>query len=633
MTDDRYHKYHEENLQAANVSANRNDTLSKQAGASFALASGSGGILSPDKVQADFEQLGAAVGLDKSGIAGTLKSARKFGENNPRTLNGQISANGSKPPPGKDKRRSFKLEPIYTELAKYAEDHGGPESELIRHGWTVGTYKGRPCFIVPHEDGVNRARFTDGQNPKWLPMASGYTPCWYKFQPAIEMAAKHPSKTVVITNGQPSAIFGQYHGIPAMAQTDGEGKPFTDINLRRLQDAIKAHDLQVCLAYDGDDAGREATTQKTKQLKANGIIPSVVYFGGDTGFDLADYCKKAKQNSMTWLLKLAAFSRRNVETVMTGRKLADEFEQSLKWPAKSMPPGEMVIVPMKRLHRLGGFAAMLHPAMMTEIIAPSGGGKTTFMETWVDEFRKIGLHTLWYSPEWSPKVMHLRSIQRHGGGNSDVYWKNVLWHKEVELGIPENQREGAPLSIASDAGKQALRINEQVRKWPGEIHCFQSPAVTEIILSEMTGRLQYLRRMNVRVGVAFFDYAQLLHTVTEEAGRNSYEIIISKIKTWCKDNWIHAVIGSQVTKELARRCIEQGRLLGKYDSTWVAPNEFGLVISSNIVYDGKDIATGQPLKTNKAKISVCKNNTGQEGIIHMVTDFKRLRWLDKGWQI
>jgi hypothetical protein len=624
-----YTKYHEDNLSQARVHANRNNELNGNAGASFQLAYGSNGLLSPDKVQADYESLGVDIGLDKSAVKATIKSAQRFGKDNPRTLN----TNGSQPPTQKQSV-DLKLAPVYSELGEYAKAHGVPESEFIRFGWEVGTHDNRPCFILPHEDGIKRARFIDGNQPKWKPIGkTGGKRCWYGFKRAIKMAIASKHKTIVITNGQPSVIAAQFHGVPALAQTDGEGNEIQNDLLRRLQTELDKHKLKVCLAYDGDKAGREATKQKTKQLKANGIMPQVVMFGGDDGFDLADYCKRAKKDSLQWLLNLAKFSRREVETVMTGRTLADEFEQSLKFPGKSVMPGEMVVTPMKQLHDLGGYAKALHPAMMTEIIAPSGGGKTSFMETWVDEFRKSGLHVLWYSPEWSPMVMHLRSIQRHGGINADMYWDNVLWHKEAELDIHESQRKGVPLSLTSDAGKAALAVNNTIKRWPGEIHCFQSPAVTETILEQMTARLQYLRRLGVRVGVAFFDYAQLLHTVSEEAGRNSYEIIVSKVKTWCKDNWIHGVIGSQVTKELARACIDKGRLLGKYDSTWVAPNEFNLILSLNIVYDGKDIMTGEPVKTNKAKINVCKNSTGQEGVKKMVTDFKRLRWLDKDWRI
>ncbi len=623
MTDTLAQQWHQTNLaDFAASNGNRNINLNSQALKSFGLALGNQ-ELSIATVESDYTAAGKALQMTDSEVVATLHSALKGAT--ARAIDSHTQQSASPAPV------DLKLAPTYSALADYAEAHGVPESAFLKANWELGTHDERPCFIVPHEDRIKRARFIDGNNPKWKPIGKNIKPCWYGFKSAVSMAVASEHKTIVITNGQPSVIAAQYHGVPALAQTDGEGKLLQAALLKRLQTALDAHGLKVCLVYDGDKAGRDATVQKTKQLKANGIIPSVVMFGGDSGFDLADYCKKAQSNSLKWLLKLAAYSRRDIEVVVTGRTMAAEFEQSLLFPTKHMPPGEMVITPMKQLHRLGGFAKMLQPGIMTEIIAPSGGGKTSFMETWVDEFRKRGLHTLWYSPEWSPRVMHLRAIQRHGGINADVYWDNVLWNKEIELGIAEGQREGKPLSLQSDAGKSALKINEIIRKWPGEIHCFQSPAVTETILEHMTERLQYLRRCNVRVGVAFFDYAQLLRTKEIEPSKNSYELIVALVKTWCQDNWIHGVMGSQVTKELARACIDRGRLLGKYDSTWVAPNEFGSILSLNIVYDGKDVKTGEPLKTNKAKINVCKNNTGQEDVVRMVTDFPRLRWLDKKW--
>ena len=625
-------QWHKNNLaDFAASNGNRNINLNSQALKSFGLALGNQ-ELSVTTVESDYTAAGKALQMTDSSVKATLRSALKAASARTVDSNGQQPA--SKAPV------DLKLAPTFSALADYAEAHGVPESAFIKAKWELGEfphgdYKGQPCFIIPHEDGIKRARFLKPSatgDTKWLPIGkTGGKSCWYGFNSAVSIAVASEHKTIVITNGQPSVIAAQYHGVPALAQTDGEGKLIQADLLKRLLTALATHKLKVCLVYDGDKAGRDATRQKTKQLKANGITPSAVMFGGNSGFDLADYCKKAQSNSMKWLLKLAAYSRRDIEVVVTGRKMADEFEQSLKFPLQYMPPGEMVITPMRQLHRLGGFAKMLQPGIMTEIIAPSGGGKTSFMETWVDELRKRGLHILWYSPEWSPRVMHLRAIQRHGGINADLYWDNVLWNKESELGIAETERKGKPLSIKSDAGKSALKINEIIRNWPGEIHCFQSPAVTETILEHMTERLQYLRRCNVRVGVAFFDYAQLLRTKEVEPSKNSYELIVALIKTWCQDNWIHGVMGSQVTKELARACIDKGRLLGKYDSTWVAPNEFGSILSLNIVYDGKNIKTGEPLKTNQAKINVCKNNTGQEGVIRMVTDFPRLRWLDKSW--
>lgn len=528
------------------------------------------------------------------------------------------------------------LAPTYTALEDYALAHGVPVSAFQEAKWTEGIHNGRPCLFVPHEDGIVRVRFLDGEQPKWLPikpdgMTDKIVPCWYGFKRAIDMAKEADHKTLALCNGQPSVITAQYYGIAALAQTDGEGKKIEQPLLKRLLAAVKEHELKIIVAMDGDDTGRNATKDRQAQLQANGIQVSIVYFGGDDGYDLADYCKQHKTDIITKLIKLSKYNERELTPVVTGKELAFDFETMIRFPTKSLPTGEMVITPMKGLHEWGGLATMLLPGMMTEVMGPSGGGKTSFMETWLDVLRQRGFESLWYSPEWIPKTMHYRTLQRYGGAYADDIWASVLWHKEQANGIPESKREGRPLKYNSKAGQLALKTNSVIRKWPGDIHCFQSVAVTETVLEDMSKRLHRLRRDDKRIGVAFFDYAQLLHTVTEEAGRNSYEIIISKIKQWSKENCIHSIVGSQVTKEKARQCIDQGRLMGKYDSHWVAPNEFNLILSLNIQYDGVDPITQEPVKTNRAIVNVCKNSTGQEGTVQMVTDFPHLRWIDKRW--
>ena len=627
---------HAQNLMefGATANGNRNQQLNTQAIKSFALALGDDN-LSVTQVQSDFMAAAKALGLAENEITSTLKSALSGA--NPRE---PFSANGKQPTQTMSKD-NLMLAPTYTALEDYALAHGTPVTAFEAAKWREGVkpsgkYQGAKCLIVPHEDNVERVRFLDmseTDDTKWMPIGSGHKPCWYGFNKAVTKAVASKHKTLVLCNGQPSVITAQHYGIPALAQTDGEGKLIETPLLKRLLAATTEHKLKMIIAMDGDETGRKSASDRQAQLQANGIPVQTAQFGGDDGYDLADFCKDYKQDAFVRLQRLARFSNRTLAPIVCGKELTIKFEHMLKWPTKTLPPGEMIITPMAQLHSLGGLAKMLQPAMMTEVIGPSGGGKTSFMETWIDLLRQAGYDLLWYSPEWSPLVMHLRTIQRHGGACADAIWDSVLWYKEQADGIPEGQRKGHPMKPDSDAGRKALLINEEIKtKWPGDIHCFQSDAVTETILEQMTGRLQILRRHGRKVGIAFFDYAQLLHTVTEIAGRNSYEIIVGMIKRWCIANHIHAVIGSQVTKEVATQAIAKKRLLGKYDSSWVAPNEFNLILSLNIVHDGVDEITQAPIKTNRALINVCKNSTGREDVIQAVTDFKHLRWIDKEWE-
>ena len=142
-------------------------------------------------------------------------------------------------------------------------------------------------------------------------------PCWYGFNRAVDMAAKSKSKTIVLCNGQPSVITAQHYDIAALAQTDGENKKITKPLLKRLLDVTKEHKLKVMLAYDGDDTGRAATKLIQKQLQDNKVTVSIVQFGGDSGYDLADYCTQHKTGVMGKLLRLASYSARSTQPVLS----------------------------------------------------------------------------------------------------------------------------------------------------------------------------------------------------------------------------------------------------------------------------------------------------------------------------
>ena len=284
--------WHAENLMAFSYAANgnRNDLLNEKAFDSFRLALNDESKLSVAQVQSDYSAAAVALGLDKNEIQKSIQSALAGAKAKPRNL----SIN--RPLTPKISKSDLMLAPTYTALEDYALAHGVPVSAFQEAKWTEGIHNGRPCLFVPHEDGIVRVRFLDGEQPKWLPikpdgMTDKIVPCWYGFKRAIDMAKEADHKTLALCNGQPSVITAQYYGIAALAQTDGEGKKIEQPLLKRLLAAVKEHELKIIVAMDGDDTGRNATKDRQAQLQANGIPVSIVYFGGDDGYDLADYCK------------------------------------------------------------------------------------------------------------------------------------------------------------------------------------------------------------------------------------------------------------------------------------------------------------------------------------------------------
>jgi len=626
--------WHESNLQKfRNASnGNRNVQLNTLALKSFSLALGCD-YLSQSKVESDFTEIAKILQMDDSSVKGTLRSAlsaatpHEFYDNGGNDNNYKHDDNS---------KASLAVTPVYTALEDYALAHGVPVSAFEHAKWTegefpYGQYKGVDCFLVPHEDGIVRARIkdpTETNGTKWLPikpqgMKETITPCWYGFNSAVSMASKAAHKTIVICNGQPSVIAAQYHGIAALAQTDGENKLITDKLIKRLLAAIKEHSLKIIVAFDGDNTGREATAKILKQLRDNGVEVRAVYFGGNDGYDLADYCKQHKTSSMRRLIELSRYGQKKLSPVVSRSQLAANAHGMLTSPKENIPSGEMMIVPMKSFHKLGGYAEILEPGKMTMVLAPSGGGKTSFMECWSDHWNVLGYDTLFFSPEWTPNSLHRRSIQRYSGISTDDIRKHILYTSEVERGVLEAHRHGVEIVKGTDKYNKYLQTNERIATWPGQLHVLQGQTVTSEILEDMSNTIWQLRRDGRRVGAAIFDYAQILHTDQEENAKNSYEIICSEIKDWCGEMEIHAIIGSQPTKTRAEESKRNNKPLNEYDSMWVRPDTANLVIALHITYDEID---GQLTKTNTGLANVCKNSEGQEGQIKMKTNFKHLAW-------
>jgi energy-coupling factor transporter ATP-binding protein EcfA2 len=624
MNKDKIIEYHNENVSvfAGSANGNRNAQLNKQAMASFQLSELHPSELSQSRVEADYTAKAKALGLSESEIKATLASALRGAKDKPRQDTGHTSTNHS------NKAVDLTLAPVYSKLAEYAKAHGVTAQVFKDAGWKQATHDGRVCLQVPCEDDINRLRFLDGQQPKWKPERSGVKPVWYGFERAVDMA-KSGDKTLVLCNGQPSVVVAQHFGIAAIAQTDGEGKYIEKVLLLRLKAAIVSNSLKVIIAMDGDDTGREWSAKRSKQLTANGIKHRIVNFGGDDHYDLADYCRDTQTDILKKLSRLASYSDKQVQPVVSRRELASVVLGTVLEPEKYVSAGELLVVPFKSFHQYGGFAYMLEPGKMTEILAPSGSGKTSFMETWNDAWNMKGIDTMFFSPEWKPISIQHRAIQRYSGISTIVIKQHIQWHTEAERGIPEAQRMGSPIVEGSDLYKRYLAENKKISRWPGIAYCFQGQKLTEGILTAMTNQLYLLRRRGRRVGVAFFDYAQLLHTVVEENGRNSYEIICGMIKRWCIEHDIHAIVGSQPTKAVGDNSKQTGKLLGKYDSMWIRPDEFNLIITLNIKHN----KVGDEYKPTPYAIAhIAKNNEGQEGVsAKLTTNFRHLCWMDEQW--
>jgi len=619
-------RWHEENLATFRSASNgsRNETLNIQALKSFGLALGDDN-LSISQVESDYTSAATSLMMPSNEVKATLESALSAAS--PHHI-----FDIQQPQHEQVDKSDLLIAPVYTALDDYAKAHGVSTQVFVDAQWTEGEHGGRKCLLVPHEDDMVRARFLDGDDPKWKPIQTGVTPCWYGFSKAVSKARAAKHKTIVLTNGQPSVVVGQHYGVPALAQTDGEGKPLQKLLLRSLQDAIKEHGLKVIVAMDGDDTGRKATKSKLEKLKSNGIRAKSVYFGGHDGFDLADYCKLHGENSMKELIKLSKYGGESKALTVTSDDITNSTHGILVAPGENITPGEKLIFPFKRFHNLGGYVYFCEPGKMAMVLAPTGCGKTSLMETFSDFWNTKGYDTWWYGREWTPQGMRFRAIQRYSNVvTTDMITEHIVHASEIDRGIPAKYHYGKPIAKGTQAYNEYLQANELIDSWPGKLTVMDGHKTIEHVIEDMSTNIWKARREGRQVGCAFFDYAQILDTGSELINQTKYEKICGILEEWAQQMSIHVMVGAQPTKSRGLQVKTTNELLNEYDAMWIRPDPFKVVITLNIRHI--DNGAGEREKTPNAIANVCKNSEGRTGLIKLRTKFRHLSWKDESWTI
>jgi biotin operon repressor len=100
--------------------------------------------------------------------------------------------------------------------------------------------------------------------------------------------AESTRKPLVLCNGEPSAVVGQYYGIAACCITaSGE----TELPQTLLDELKRSWSGEIIVALDCDSKGKQATPKLVRQLMSEGFNAWGVNLGGSYGFDLADFCR------------------------------------------------------------------------------------------------------------------------------------------------------------------------------------------------------------------------------------------------------------------------------------------------------------------------------------------------------
>ena len=189
--------------------------------------------------------------------------------------------------------------PVYRDLAEYAQAHGVDAAVFIAAGWSDCTRAQRPAVQFTTAT-TPRWRFLDGQAPKYIHARGaheGDKRVWYKMPEALDLSEQ--AGCLVLCNGEASVVAAQHYGIPALAPAGGGEHNLPDHLLAQLQDAWTG---PIIVALDADSKGRAAAPKLVAQLCAAGYISHAVNLGD--GNDLANWCHLHQADSLNRLMAL-----------------------------------------------------------------------------------------------------------------------------------------------------------------------------------------------------------------------------------------------------------------------------------------------------------------------------------------
>jgi ABC-type oligopeptide transport system ATPase subunit len=518
----------------------------------------------------------------------------------------------------------------YAGLVDYAERHLHiPADVLLKWEWRetmhycVKRGKEAPALEYPTKGG-KRYRMLDGDKPKYL-SAKGYKPCWYGLKFALDILKDLPELALIICNGEPSTIVAQYYGIPAICAPGGE-RTLSDGLIQQLKQAWQG---DIWIVFDCDDKGRTAGKLLQEQLRGAGYVATALDIGLHENADLADLCHLHGVGTYEHLSTLLP-DEIATSGVISGADAA-KFAIANIYLASE---GEHLVMPFKKLHRLGGNCHYIAPGEVIIISGISGGGKTTFAECLTEPLIQMGRRVLWDGKEWSPDKMHARRIQRETGITTEQQkaWRH--YKKEKMMGIRDEYCEGKPLSDAELAAY--LKASDEIARYAGRMDYMPFAPCIEDTLGLMSEKLVYYRARREPPVCVVLDYAQLWKMqATGNAPSNLFEYALDYVKDWTLREKIITLTLSQSNKDATDKVkvADSEYLLTSADAQYIRDDKSNLMITINPQYeeDRNHMHNGRPQlrKRDYIVLNVVKNSDGQEGFVRLVTQWDRLLIEDK----
>ena len=510
----------------------------------------------------------------------------------------------------------------YTSMADYARQHGLESEDLIAAGWQECEKDGRPALTF-NTKGGQRWRYLDGGKDRWK-SEYGFKSTWYGLDAKVLENAMKEYAPLVICNGEISTVAARFYGVPALCVAGGGEREIPDDLLKELNNKWQG---RIAIIMDCDDTGRKAAVKIAKQLPNAAVLD--IDLG--EGQDLADFVRLNQFGSLKEIKRMMPMPP---QAPMTHREAARQTIARLN--IDNTIDSKPIYLPFTSWHQYGGYTLVGWPAKITAGVGMSGHGKTSWLNTMIDELLKSGEIGVGLMPEFEQDEYHWDRLQRYSGAGgfplvtAELMMLWELWKKENELGIPVAQRRGKALDNHQKDTIQ--RISAYTESWPGEFELFPFESSLENALLQMGDSIQDRRARGQLVTFAAFDYIQILKAENTEDNENSFETVLSLIKSFVIKHKIHGIVTSQVNKTADKANREGGRILGTTDMRYVRDDKINLLVTLNLVYDEYTGQRKQLSNGNYAGVAnIAKNTKGRTGMVNMQVDFEHLCWLDETW--
>lgn len=270
--------------------------------------------------------------------------------------------------------------------------------------------------------------------------------------------------------------------------------------------------------------------------------------------------------------------------------------------------------PLRALHKFGGMARVIKPGKVIGIVGVSGGGKTSLLETLVDNW--LGLHVpcLVWSPEWDADEFIERAVQRYGGPRTDELYMHEIFIYEQQNGITG----GVGVEMNTDqlaAASKAVGVLRSFRQEVGYLDCpFMNAGYLQASIAAT------LKAIDFKPRVLIIDYVQLLQAMETDSNMTMYNLLM-RLKAICGAYGLVGVLATQVTKE-STRGQQDGKVLDSLAARFVNDDAFNLFVTINP--DRNEDNTFQ----QSAVLNVAKNSVGKKGKVRVAVNWERLAFSD-----